>query len=32
VSYFAGRYGGTFAVYHHALCSAGSRRVEWDGG
>lgn len=32
LTYYAGRYGGTFEVYHHALCSDGSRRVVWDGG
>lgn len=37
VTYYDGRYGGTFAVYHHALCSARhvgdqARRVVWDGG
>jgi hypothetical protein len=31
-SYWNGRYAGTFAVDHHALCTSGQRRVEWDGG
>jgi hypothetical protein len=32
VVYYDGTYGGTFDVYHHALCANRSRRVVWDGG
>jgi len=31
IVYYNGRYGGTFEIYHHALCSDRSRRVVWDG-
>jgi hypothetical protein len=33
VEYYDGRArGGSFNAYHHALCTNGRRRIEWDGG
>ena len=31
-SYWNGRYGQRFGNVHHALCTNGRRRIEWDGG